>query len=141
MSKKREPKCVFKDLAEAQKYLAEWQERLFLTDWIIKLWLTDEPIFSDGKRRLGECDYRQAERYALITLAMPDIETTSTIGKFCHERVLVHELLHCKFNFACEPTNAEMVFYCTAEHALLEQMAKSLIMAKYNVGLDFFKNF
>lgn len=61
------------------------------------------------------------------------------IMKYCAEIILVHELLHCKMNWISNNDTYEGKYFDTVEHALLEQMAKSLIMAKYNVGLEYFK--
>lgn len=36
--------------------------------------------------------------------------------------------------------SVESVYYDTLEHSLLEQMAKSLIMAKYNIPLNWFES-
>lgn len=54
----------------------------------------------------------------------------------------MHELLHLKYNLvdASNPSYEEVSLMQT-EHMLLEQMAKSLIMAKYNLSYSYFKNF
>lgn len=60
------------------------------------------------------------------------------IIKYCAEQILVHELLHCKYNWICNENSYEGKYVDVMEHGLLEQMAKSLIMVKYGVGLEYF---
>ena len=63
------------------------------------------------------------------------------VVKYFAEKTLVHELLHLKYNwFVPQKESVESVYYDTLEHSLLEQMAKSLIMAKYNIPLSWFKS-
>jgi hypothetical protein len=62
------------------------------------------------------------------------------VGKQPQELVLVHELLHCKISILNNDIGTYEVdmteyFY----HSLLEQLAKSLIMAKYDLTFDYFK--
>ena len=65
----------------------------------------------------------------------------SRMAKVCHEQTLVLELLHCKYNIIERSNEYESKFLDDHQHMLLEQMAKSLIMAKYNIGLEWFINF
>ena len=98
-----EIKEVFNSKEELNDCLKWWQEKLFLTDWIIKARIS-EP-----------CD-------------------------FINENVLVHELLHCKYNWLANESFYEGKYVDVMEHGLLEQMAKSLIMAKYDLILDYFND-
>lgn len=140
MFNKLEPTMEFKDEKQAYECLKEWQDRLFLQDWTIKVKLVDK-ICDDG--RLGECFHVNPLKVSQITLKK--FEKENEIGELlkpCHEKILVHELLHLKYP-ECElndPT-IEEVLYNENQHALIEQMAKSLIMAKYNLTFDWFKNF
>lgn len=63
----------------------------------------------------------------------------NTLFKHCMEKDLVHELLHCKYDWmGCQGGTYEGVYLDATEHQKLEEMAKSLIMAKYGVGYDYF---
>lgn len=54
----------------------------------------------------------------------------------------MHELLHCKYNILeVENDKYESVYLDVQQHVLLEQMAKSLIMTKYNLDFNWFRNF
>ena len=49
------------------------------------------------------------------------------------------EVLHCKYNWIANNDSYEGKYVDVMEHSLLEQMAKSLIMTKYDLSLDYFK--
>ena len=73
-----------------------------------------------------------------------DIEE-GCIDKFVHEFLLVHELLHCKspvFYNTDEPKTLEREIYNQHMHTLLNDLARSLILAKYpKISIEWFKNF
>ncbi|MEI6100826.1 MAG: hypothetical protein WCP73_03215 [Eubacteriales bacterium] len=133
-----EPIKEFKTIEEAIACLKEWQTRLFLDDWIIKVCLV-EPDDIDGF--CGQNRYQLENKCCVIELAKMNPDNSDRIMKFCHERVMVHELLHCKYNFMKSNGQYESSYFDAVEHALLEQMGKSLIMAKYNLPFEWFKNF
>ena len=144
----KEPKCVFENLDEAKKCLDEWQERLFLTDWHIQLNLGEDDI-TESDDLVGYVDYSRSGKTAYIGLANKKNGFDSPkdkVTKYCAEKTLVHELLHIKMDVICGCFTRtglclEQIAFYESQHALLEQMAKSLIMAKYNVDFDWFKNF
>jgi hypothetical protein len=127
----RLPKIEFKDQAELDKYLKEWQERLFLTDWIIKAKLVDP---AEMPQSLGLNDYVQELKSCIIRISKNSDYHKDEIVKFCQEKVLVHELLHCVFLNLDKPKDIKT-------HIIVEQIAKSLIMTKYNLPFEWFKNF
>ena len=131
--------CTDEELVELGK---EWQTRLFLDNWIIHFQFQKESMFDDLGRELeGQCSFCFENESASITLLKPNDDTKDRIVKHCVEHVLVHELLHCKMNFMNPPDTLEGKYYDVKEHALLEEMSKSLIMAKYNLPLSWFINF
>ena len=137
----REPVCECSE-KELIKLLNEWKERLFLNDWTIKVLLVDELKDEDGEELLGLNTSGLVNKDACIRLTKPNEELRKCITKFCIELNLVHELLHCKMNLFKPPKNdITGIYYDTFEHSLLEQMAKSLIMAKYNIPFKWFNNF
>lgn len=137
-----EPICIYKNQEELDASLQEWQTRLFLDDWIIKAELFDLNDMPDGKN-LGFCTHYDDTKAAFISIAkLSPEEASNELIKPCHERVLVHELMHCKrLSFATDSESIQDAEFRVSEHAHIEQMAKSLLMAKCGVGLDWFKNF
>lgn len=141
MSNIKEPIMQYESEEQLRASLKEWQDRLFLNDWIIKVSLVDSVVNEDDEELQGNNTFTIECKSSHIRLTKPNEDNTSRIAKFCHELTLVHELLHCKYNWCQAPTSHEGVYYDVSEHALIEQMAKSLIMAKYNLPFDWFKNF
>lgn len=138
---KREPIIEFKDEAQAYECLKEWQTRLFLDDWIIKIQLEESPVICDGKECSGMHNSEYSIKTSVISIYQKAFEE-NRITKHTAEHTIIHELLHLKYpmyNFETEsPQDIESR---EMTHALIEQMAKSLIMVKYNLTFDWFKNF
>lgn len=135
------PIMTFEDDKQIYDCLKEWQDRLFLSDWVIKVSLVDSVTNEDGEELQGNNSFIIEGKASHIRLVKPNEDNTTRIVKFCHELTLVHELLHCKYNWCQAPNSHEGIYYDTLEHSLIEQMAKSLIMAKYNLPFEWFKNF
>ena len=130
----------FQDMKQAYDCLQEWKERLFLQDWIIKLKLCT-PDEMEIKNCSGYNNFQIENKCAVISILKPEYYGDRII-KYCAEEILVHELLHCKYNWVERNYDSiEVAYYDVLEHSLIEQMAKSLIMAKYNLKLDWFRNF
>lgn len=135
----KEPLMEFSSIEQAKEVLKEWKKRLFLDDWTIKVELVNPHEISGFA---GTTNLEFALKSALIKIIIPDEDAKNRIMKFCAEKTLVHELLHCKYNILeTEHDKYESVYLGVQQHMLLEQMAKSLIMAKYNLDFDWFKNF
>ena len=131
----------FENIEQAYECLKEWQTRLFLNDWIIKLNIIQLSEMSVIELA-GENDYQEINRCAVISIGSLTENSKNRIGKANQELTLVHELLHCKFvltDGAKDTVDAR--FMVNYEHVLVEQIAKSLIMAKYNLPFEWFKNF
>lgn len=116
-----------KELNERQKY---WQHVLGLDNWIIKSSICeeDEMTLSDSS---GECQYNYTIKCATIRMINPRCLTIKRIAKYCAELTLVHELLHCKFSIIENNSDFEQKI----QHGLIEDIAKALIFAKYNIEL------
>ena len=128
-------KEVFESQEELNQYLKWWQEKLFLTDWIIKAKICRNEDFKSNDKKAGENYFSTINRYSQISiLEKEEYEQEKPIMKYCAEKILVHELLHLKFDTIS--TDQEEI----VTHTLIEQMAKSLIMAKYDLSLDYFEN-
>lgn len=131
-------KEVFTSQEELNQCLKWWQEKLFLTDWIIKAGISEPCGFTDSGN-MGENEFDMVNKCCVIRI-LDKKYYGDRIMKYCAEKVLVHELLHCKYNWIANGSSYEGKYVDVMEHGLLEQMAKSLIMAKYNLTLDYFEN-
>jgi len=132
-----EPIMYYADDLKLGASLSEWKERLFLSDWIIKAVLVEESTL-EGQPQAGICEFQFNHKSARIEISKQNRE--ERIAKCPQEKTLVHELLHLKYNWVEAPKSYEGVYVDETEHALLEQMAKSLVMAKYGIPFSWFTN-
>jgi hypothetical protein len=134
---------IFEDIDQAYQVKNEWATRLGLQDWLLQLEMKPEHKMSE-RGRGGEIYCHYTEKCAMITLVEADPEELGEyINKFCHEVFLVHELLHAKFPTTTN-TNGEsyeLAYLNQCQHQLIDDIAKALVMAKYNLPLEWFKNF
>ena len=139
---KRMPITKFNSDEELQACLEWWQAKLGLQDWIIKGVLSD---MKDDDETAGRCIHIPTEKVALIKINsnMSFIELHEhRIMKSPMELTLVHELLHARISVLENKEGTYEAKLAEAfEHTLIEDMAKALIMTKYNIGLDYFRNF
>lgn len=124
----------FESIGQARKLLEEWKIRLGLHDWTIKVNLS-EPHEFKLQDCDGECEYTMVIKSARIQILKPEYYG-DRILKYCAERILVHELLHCKF--AHLDTDNEG--YNREIHIAIEDIARALVCAKYDIPLDWFNN-
>ena len=135
-----EPIIEFKDEKELRKYIKWWQNVLYLNDWIISSCIVDaEMLMIHGKPMAGTNELDFTHKACVISVAKRTESMNDRIVKTPHEAVLVHELLHCKYNWL-GGESYEKLYVEETEHALLEQMARSLIMVKYGLTPDWFNN-
>lgn len=128
---------IFKNEKQLRKCAKYWQKKLFLHGWIIVPKICAPEDFEDAGN-LGENSFDMVNKCCVIRILAPEYYG-DRIMKYCAEKVLVHELLHCKYNWLCENGTYEEKYVDTIEHGLLEEMAKSLIMAKYDLKLSYFR--
>jgi hypothetical protein len=124
----------FEAQEQLDTYLKEWQERLFLTDWVIKVHINCAPQEMTIADVVGSNIWQEINKSSVIRILIP-IYYGDRILKYCAEKTLVHELLHIKFCLFGESGND---LQDRIQHQNVEEMAKSLIMAKYNITLDWF---
>lgn len=137
------PIMEFADEKQLQECIEEYQKILFLQDWIIQGALVKSPL-SDGENNecAGTINLVFSNQSALIRVVKPDEDTFNGTYKFCAEKTVIHELLHCKYNWLSkDSTSHEAAYYDVKEHQLLEQMAKSLLLARYHLPFKWFRNF
>ena len=132
-----EPKMYFEDEKESNEILEEWKSRLFLSDWNIKL-IEEDKL---GEERAGQAEVQWVSSSGIIRmLTQKAIEDVGpVIEKQPQELILIHELLHFKYMSVENVGSIEGVYYEESQHRLLEQMAKSLYMTKYDLNYEWFK--
>ena len=131
-----EPKMYFNSDAEMFACLEDWKQRLGLSDWWIACRICKaEDMKLEGVA--GESEVQHVNRCGLISLLCKEELPRDMILKQPHEQTLIHELLHFKF-MMIDNESYESMFLCESQHALLEDIAKALYMAKYNLGWSWF---
>ena len=131
----------FKTKEQLDECLRWWQDRLFLQHWLILAEVVDVVKDSDGEEHdefAGYNDFVFEAMQSHIQIVSRE-SYKGFIEKYCAEKTLVHELLHCKYNWLSNDQSYEGAYVGAVEHGLLEQMAKTLIMAKYNLDMNYFK--
>ena len=140
--KEKQPVLNFESQEQLDKYLAWWQEKLGLSDWIIKASVISIKDF-ELDDSCGENLMVFENKSAVIHIAdYKEMQgEDDLVVKYCQEKVLVHELLHCLYDFMKPPENSfEGKYLDVLEHQKLETMAKGLIMVKYDLPFSWFKN-
>lgn len=128
------PIIKFENEEQAEKCLREWQHRLFLDHWIINIELVDD---IDGQENvLGQTDYVTVSFDANIRIKK--ISDDEISNKKCQEKILVHELMHLIILQTDNYETIEALHWNISQHQIMEQMARSLVMAKYDLDIDFF---
>ena len=139
----RRPIEVFQSQTELNECLRWWQDKLCMNDWIISAAIV--PVSEmDDKDDQGENHMIHTRKVAEIRILkkedMPEDSTARKFLRHCDEQILVHELLHCLYDWMDPGINAtyEGVYIDEIEHQKLDQLAKSMIMVKYNLPLSYF---
>jgi hypothetical protein len=140
--KNKYPKMTFKNLAEMKEYMKYWQHVLCLEHWFIEPRLVDELKDADGEDCWGLNNNEQVNRVATVSVRkFRPGEDDQSPKKYCAEQILVHELLHCDYNWLQKDyKDHAAAFYDVKDHQQLELMAEAFILAKYNLKRDFFYN-
>ena len=123
------PIMEFEDQEHLQSCIEEWKKVLFLQDWIIKGILVDPPLIDEdcGGELCAHNSFQMVNKCSAIRIVKPNEDIKSRIAKYCAELSLVHELLHCKYNWTQKDSSSiEYAYFETLEHGLIEQMAKPL---------------
>lgn len=112
----------------ANELLNEWQERLGLQDWVIILRYNLKLEDMDGNNA-GLTVWNNVNKIAEVHIMRE--EEYNSLVPYDYERILVHELLHIKFGFLqTEPKNYEEIVFDEAQHQLIDDLARALVMAK-----------
>lgn len=137
------PIIEFENDEQLQECLKEWVDILFLGDWTIKAELCAPHEMPEED--CDGCNHRfNTVKACKISICRKSKDDESCVLRHCEEAALVHELLHCKpwlTHYAENKGTIEGCFVEQHEHVMLDEIAKSLILAKYNLPLSWFKNF
>lgn len=125
----------FNSIDDAMKCFDKWESRLGLQDWNIAISLVEPDDLDDGNA--GESDVQWVNKCGTIKLLKKEYYPKNCLIKQPHEEVLIHEMLHFKF-YALQPTSLEAYYYDMKQHQLLEEIAKALFMAEYNLTPSWF---
>lgn len=142
----RTPIITFKDDEELNECVRWWKDRLFLHDWSITAHLVDEAFEDDERTRevAGLNKFQWLHQTSIISISRKQVEDgvaiEDSVIKVCAEKTLVHELLHLRMNWLSPPYSHEGNYYDAMEHQKLEQFARSLILAKYQLPANWFDN-
>ena len=137
----KKPIEIFKSVEQFEAYAREWQYKLFLDNWFINFSLTNESIYQDGMELWGVSAYNFENSSADVTVFNGKLASNCDARNIA-ELTLVHELLHLKMEYITDEDIIGQLppFEVSLKHKALEVMAKSLIMAKYDVPYEYFKD-
>lgn len=111
------------------KLLMEWQERLGLQDWAIKV--VDNCSRDEME---SDCDgytmWQESIKTARIQILDPKYYGDRMIP-FDYERILVHELLHLKFTLVSDEVEDLQARYM---HQIIDDLARAFVDAKRGGG-------
>lgn len=106
--------------------LYEWQRRLGLTDWRIKLVDNCEPEDMSLRDVAGSTEWTESVKTARIEIMDPKFYG-DRIVPFDYEKTLVHELLHLKFSLISLDTSDLQTRYV---HQIIDDLARAFVDAK-----------
>lgn len=129
---------IFKNLKELEEYMQWWKDILMLNDWTIEVRLVDE-LVNEGEECWGLTSSDLVGRNALIQIRQFNDSDKARVTKYCAEQTLIHELLHLVYPIF-EKDSYEATYFGIMEHRKLDKISQSLLMAKYNLTFDWFRN-
>ena len=111
---------------EQEELLKEWQKRLGLRDWTIKLYPKCKPEEMMIDDAVGVCNWKETNKTATIQILNPKY-CEDCIEPMDWEETLVHELLHIK---TCLVTDVEDPMTERVGHILINDLARAFVDAK-----------
>ena len=109
-----------------QNLLVEWQNRLGLQDWRIKLVPNCKPDEMILENCAGCTDWSESNKTARIEILDPQCYG-DRIVPFDFEKTLVHELLHLKTCLVSDMVDPLQVRYM---HQMIDDLARAFVDAK-----------
>lgn len=113
-------------MTENEKLLQEWQNRLFLSEWRIKLVDNCKPEDMTLQNCAGCTDWSETIKTARIEIIDPKYYG-ERIVPFDWEKTLVHELLHLKTCLVSDMVDDLQARYM---HQMIDDLARSFVDAK-----------
>lgn len=113
-------------IEKGESLLAEWKERLGLTEWRIKLVDNCKPEEMMIENCAGCTDWSEAIKTARIEIIDPQYYG-KRIVPFDYEKTLVHELLHLKTCLVSDQVDALQARYM---HQMIDDLARAFVDAK-----------
>lgn len=111
--------------------LNEWQERLGLQDWVIRLYPNCERKEVDEGNSIGETLWQTTNKTAIIKIMAEKEYDEEYMIPYDFEKTLVHELLHIKFSLIDKDLNTyEGIVAEQVRHQLIDDLARAFVMAK-----------
>ena len=111
---------------EHEKLLREWQNRLGLSDWVIKLRDNCTPDSMTLEDVAGCTEWTECGKTAVIQM-LDEKYYGERIAPFDWEKTLVHELLHLKTSLASDQVDALQARYM---HQMIDDLARAFVDAK-----------
>lgn len=100
---KEKPIDIFKNQEQLEECLREWQHRLFLDGWLILAHVKDKIMNLNGEEVIDAAGYNtfifESSQANIQLLSDESYKENNTLFKHCMEKDLVHELLHCKYDW------------------------------------------
>lgn len=97
------PIDIFENQEQLEECLREWQHRLFLDGWLILAHVEDKIMNPDGEEVIDAAGYNtfvfESSQANIQLLSDESYKENNTLFKHCMEKDLVHELLHCKYDW------------------------------------------
>jgi len=121
---------IYESQGQAQEACKEWQERLKLQHWFVKVKICRRDDMGMDET-CGTCRWVLSRAEALLKLLDPiDYPEDAIVGQD-HEITLVHELLHIHFAPFTDKLDADSLEHIAMERAT-EQIARTLVELKRN---------
>ena len=118
-------------MENAQELLSEWQNRLGLQDWRIKLVPDCKPEEMELEGCAGCTDWSESIKTARIEI-IDQQYYGERIVPFDFEKTLVHELLHLK---TCLVSDMVDEFQSRYMHQMIDDLARAFVDAKRYKGV------
>lgn len=128
----------FENQEQLNDCLCYWKNKLGLQNWLIRVRVIGVEDF-ELRGCSGENSFVYESRTSEIHIIKKEDFPDDTVEKYCAECILVHELLHCMYCYVKNKNKTyESTYLRVNEHQKLDSMAKTLIMVKYDLDLDYF---
>lgn len=116
-------------MPEELQLLHEWQERLFLKDWLIVMYTNCKPEEMELQDADGCVSYTETLKAAKIQIIDPKLREVS-LRPFDFEETLVHELLHLKFCLLEQGEDWDKELQLRVLHQTIDELSRIFVALK-----------